>query len=207
MQNQVEVITRSDKADNIKLPAFDGNESNLTAEQFIIKTEGIMKMKGYSATTVMGGVVQAFQGNAARWLEVATKTMKPWVDNWESFKPEFLARFKASTPFTQKIRLLCNLNQDPTPGKESVLDFYDRLQLAFLETTEEGRPEKDEKKKEGFRMYEAIITKAFFIAGLRPDIRPIVERQVNQDMDIEEILELAKTTETTAKKVCHNQLW
>ena len=158
----------------------------------IMATQAAMKLvPGSPAGNWMKVVEQS--GDAAKIAEVS---------KWETFAKAMIREFGAPADFGSLVALLNSFKQEQN---ELVRDFYHRLLLGYnefilsLPDTFTGKPWEDENDAQVLRRGEVskVVTdfhlRAFFVAGLKADIRKEVIKAGPDN--IEDILSMAKRLE------------
>ena len=144
---------------------------------------------------------------AANWMKVVEQSRDnakiAEVSTWEPFCKAMIREFGAPADFGSLVALLHSFKQEQN---ELVRDFYNRLVLGYNEFTLSlpeaftGDPwdsETDDKTLKKRRATSDVVTnfhlKAFFVSGLKPDIRKEVIKSGPDDID--DILAMAKRLE------------
>ena len=143
---------------------------------------------------------------AGNWMKVVEQSKDQAkiaeVSTWDTFAKAMIREFGAPADFGSLVALLNSFKQEQN---ELVRDFYNRLVLGYneftlsLPDTFTGKPWEDEDADQVTRRVEAtsVVTnfhlKAFFVSGLKPEIRKEVIKA--GPVDIDDILTMAKRFE------------
>ena len=155
-------------------------------------TQAAMKLVPGSPASNWIKVVEQ-SGNAAAIAEIST---------WETFKSAMVREFGAPADFGSLVALLQSFKQEQN---ELVRDFHNRLVLGYNEFAlslpdcfvgapwDTESPAQEKRRDEASAVVCNFHLRAFFVAGLKPEIRKEVIK--NGPTTVEEILKLAKRIE------------
>ena len=194
---------------NQKYTGKDGTSTELyRVQDWLFEIQKIGRAGNWSATTMATqAAMKLVPGSpASNWIKVVEQSGNAAaiaeISTWESFKAAMVREFGAPADFGSLVALLHSFKQEQN---ELVRDFYNRLVLGYNEFSLSmpdsfvGAPWDQENDTQKSRRLEAAAVacnfhlRAFFVAGLKPEIRKEVIK--NGPTTVEEILKLAKRIE------------
>ena len=152
------------------------------------------KTAAYAAT--------ALQGDAGTWLMSLKERRSTEINNWETMRKAFMARFHEKKTTSQKHELKRSLRQKPD---EPVRAFYDRVDVACFALEEEW-PQPPEDYNDGqqtcylkaYAVLHDVLLQEYFLEGLRAEIRDVV--MTNNPDTLAAALAKAVDVESTLKE-------
>lgn len=188
-----------------KVPPFSEPNEEMTARQFINLTKSVARSYSWTPEQTTGAAVAALKGKAWRWSEWTLEHDPKAFDTFNKFEEAFLDRFRGSKSIGEQVKIYSNLKQEAT---ESSQDFFERVDTGYIQITRDIIPTDSVRRKGAMilRNHFAILA---FINGLRPQIRAILEAQVDlqkleheeTDKKVKAILEIAARAENSIKDV------
>ena len=194
---------------NTKYTGKDGTSTELyRVQDWLFEIQKIGKAGGWSPETMATqAAMKLVPGSpAANWIKVVEQSGDPdliaEISKWDTFSAAMSREFGAPADFGSLVALLHSFKQEQN---ELVRDFYHRLVLGYnefrlsLPDSFQGDPwdgESEEQKKRRAEVAAVVSNfhlKAFFVAGLKQDIRKEVIKSGPET--VTEILLLAKRIE------------
>ena len=194
---------------NQKYTGKDGTSTELyRVQDWLFEIQKIGRAGNWSASTMATqAAMKLVPGSpASNWIKVVEQSGDAAaiaeISTWETFKAAMVREFGAPADFGSLVALLHSFKQEQN---ELVRDFHNRLVLGYnefalsLPDSFVGSPwdqEDDNQKARRLQASSVVCNfhlKAFFVAGLKPEIRKEVIK--NGPTTVEEILKLAKRIE------------
>ena len=194
---------------NQKYTGKDGVSTELyRVQDWLFEIQKIGRAGNWSETTMATqAAMKLIPGSpAANWIKVVEQSNNAAaiaeISTWSTFKAAMVREFGAPADFGSLVALLQSFKQEQN---ELVRDFHNRLVLGYNEFALSmpdsfvGQPWDSETSDQKSRRLEAATVacnfhlRAFFVAGLKPEIRKEVIK--NGPTTVEEILKLAKRIE------------
>ena len=192
-----------------KYTGKDGTSTELyRVQDWLFEIQKIGKAGNWSAETMATqAAMKLVPGSpAANWIKVVEQSgnedLIDEISTWDTFSSAMIREFGAPADFGSLVALLHSFKQEQN---ELVRDFYHRLVLGYnefrlsLPDSFRGAPFDGESEEQKKRRGEVVAVvsdfhlKAFFVAGLKPDIRKEVIKSGPDS--VAEILQLAKRIE------------
>jgi len=161
---------------------------NLGIREWITLVDSMMARGGWSEEQTAATAQICMRGEAAIWFQNQMLSKKPFVRTWTELKPELLRRFYDTGTMAEVASIKNQLNQGHFDKGETVRQFYDRcLQAAliFQELQEElpaGLTAANKLKIQDSQLESS--TRIAFVAGLRPEIRAMVNMSSSMAPDV-----------------------
>ena len=209
IKTSVELPVYSGHPVNTKYTGKDGTCTELSRVQdWLFEIHKIGKAGGWTPQIMATqAAMKLVPGSpAGNWMKVVEQSKDDdkikEVSTWDSFAKAMIREFGAPADFGSLVALLHSFRQEQN---ELVRDFYNRLVLGYneftlsLPDTFTGKPWEDEDDDQVQRREEvtAVVTdfhlRAFFVSGLKPEIRKEVIKAGPTDIDT--ILTMAKRLE------------
>ena len=188
-----------------RIPHFNGNSSDLFSPALWLgNVDELSKTHKWDEPQRLSSALLCLQGPAGKWREMLEMKDSPSLATWAAFKESFLARFQPSTTAVAAVKLLSNLR---CKSGEPVHDFYDHVTTSVYKASEEalqkevrGWGEDCENQKKGFDAARDHFTIAYFVNGLPPSIRSIVEAKFSSLVTPEDFLKAAVEAEVATSE-------
>ena len=192
-----------------KYTGKDGTSTELyRVQDWLFEIQKIGKAGNWSAETMATqAAMKLVPGSpAANWIKVVEQSgnddLIQEISTWDTFSSAMIREFGAPADFGSLVALLHSFKQEQN---ELVRDFYHRLVLgynefrlslpdSFLGAPFDGESEEQKKRRmEVVAVVSDFHLKAFFVAGMKPDIRKEVIKAGPES--VAEVLQLAKRIE------------
>ena len=180
-----------------KIALWKGNGRDmLTIKQWAESVDRVAYQREWTDGKTASVVYDFLVDDAAKWIRNLKRGQKKhYVDHWSLLKPEMISRFSTIKTMAQKTRMLATLTQKKD---ESVAAFFDRIDEAVHELGEETEAELDYDEDPQTVWIKAtnLFKRAFFVAGIKPEIRPEVEEKMRSNTELEDLVTLAREKES-----------
>jgi hypothetical protein len=188
------------------IPHFNGN---LATDQFspalwLGNLDEPAKTHKWDEPQILSSALLCLQGPAGKRREMLEMKDSPKLATWTAFKEAFLARFQPPTMAVAAVKRLSSLK---CKSGEPVHDFYDHVTTSVYKASEEalqkevrGWGEDCENQKKGFDAARDHFAIAYFVNGLPPSIRFIVEAKFSSLSAPEDFLKAAVDAEVATSE-------
>lgn len=185
-----------------KLPLFRGNgKDTITVEAWCEAVDRHTAAADWEAEDRprkgAAIAVDALRESASIWVENVRDTNAAALTNWPLLRPLVIARFAPHANAAQRVRMIANLSQK---NSESTMEFFDRVEAAMRHLNrrvkENIQGDHAQHITDGFIRVRDNMTGLMFVAGLRSEIRRVVESNMADNPTLAELREASVRAES-----------